>query len=291
MPLTLTGYSTALFATWYFVDELGLLFDAGDGITSTLLHRSRKVKHVFVSHADRDHLTGLLQFNQLNAREGFPRIHYPRDCGSFKALAEFSTRFDPQVAGALWQPLAEGEEVRFGDVVVEPVRNGHVETAPEMMKSLSYRVWSVRRKLKPELAHLSGAEIKRLADEQGRDSTTTEVRVNLINYSGDTPVEDPTRWNGSDVLIHEATFLQDDQEDRVEAHGNKHSTLEEVMEMVASIRVGTLVLGHFSARYSAERIDRRIKELCDKYAVVLPVHRVLPGLASVDILRGTPINA
>ena len=72
MQLTITGYSTALFATWYFIDELNMLFDAGDGLTAGLLHKARKVEHVFISHADRDHLTGLLQFNQLNAREAPP---------------------------------------------------------------------------------------------------------------------------------------------------------------------------------------------------------------------------
>ena len=58
MKLTISGYSTALFSTWYFVEELGLLFDAGDGIITQLLQKSRKIKYVFISHGDRDHLTG-----------------------------------------------------------------------------------------------------------------------------------------------------------------------------------------------------------------------------------------
>lgn len=86
MKLNIAGYSTALFSTWYFIEELGLLFDAGDGVTSSLLQKSRKIEHVFVSHADRDHLTGLLQLNQLNAREGFPKIFFPFSCGSFPAI-------------------------------------------------------------------------------------------------------------------------------------------------------------------------------------------------------------
>ncbi|MCI5058502.1 MAG: RNAse Z, partial [Flavobacteriales bacterium] len=79
MSLKITGYSTALFSTWYFVEDYGLLFDAGDGVISALTQKSGKVRQIFVSHADRDHLTGLLQFNQLNARNGFPIIHYPKD--------------------------------------------------------------------------------------------------------------------------------------------------------------------------------------------------------------------
>lgn len=89
MDLTISGYSTALFSTWYFVEELGLLFDCGDGVTSSLLQKSRKIDNVFISHADRDHLTGLLQFNQLNARKDFPIIHYPKIVGHFLQLKTF----------------------------------------------------------------------------------------------------------------------------------------------------------------------------------------------------------
>jgi ribonuclease Z len=40
----------------------GLLFDCGDSAAAGLLPKGRKVKTVAVTHADRDHLSGLLQF-------------------------------------------------------------------------------------------------------------------------------------------------------------------------------------------------------------------------------------
>src|SRR5919202_6633651 len=97
MQLTISGYSTALFSTWYFVEELGLLFDAGDGIVSNLLQKSRKIKYAFITHADRDHLTGLLQLNQLNARPTFPKILFPKDSKSIAVFEKFSKAFDSQV--------------------------------------------------------------------------------------------------------------------------------------------------------------------------------------------------
>ncbi|WP_315814720.1 hypothetical protein [Paraflavitalea speifideaquila] len=42
MQFTITGYSTALFSTWYFIEELGLLFDAGDGVSAGLLQKAGK---------------------------------------------------------------------------------------------------------------------------------------------------------------------------------------------------------------------------------------------------------
>jgi len=290
MQFTITGYSTALFSTWYFIEELRLLFDAGEGLASSLLQKSRKIDHVFISHADRDHLTGLLQFNQLNARPGFPIIYYPKDSGSFPALKEFSTKFDPHVAGTVWTPIAPTDEIRIkDDVFIKVIPNGHVPDKPGI-RSLSYKVMHSKMKLKPELTKLPGEEIKRIIEEQGKESTHTEIQTNLVSYSGDTPVEDLTRWEHSKVLIHEATFMHG-EEGKIHTHGNKHSYLEEVMEMVSGAKIEQLVLGHFSSRYAPETIDRRILELCNQYAINIPVFRVLPGAVATDILKTKPINS
>jgi ribonuclease Z len=291
IPLTISGYSTALFATWYFVEELGLLLDAGDGVSAALLQKSRKINHVFISHADRDHLTGLLQLNQLNARPGYPVIYYPRDCSSFPAMEAFSVKFDPHVSGTVWQPLVAPAGIYIkDDVVVKAHRNGHVVAGPDLMKSFGYIVTQVKQKLKPELLHLPGEEIKRLIQEQGREAVSVEVSQPLLGYSGDTPVEDWSRWDGIPVLIHEATFLESEGLIKEKPAAHKHSTLEQVLEMAANIKLEKLVLGHFSSRYPAEVIDRRIKELCAHYGIAIPVYRVLPGVTQYNILNGTPVN-
>lgn len=291
MQLTISGYSTALFATWYFVEELGILLDAGDGLTSALLQKSRKIQHVFISHADRDHLTGLLQLNQLNARPGYPVIWYPRDCTSFPRLEEFSGKFDAHVQNTIWHPISGPETIYVkDDIIVQPVQNGHVAVPPEIKKSFGYKIIQTRQKLKPELTGLPGTEIKRIIEEQGRENTYDEIRIPLVNYSGDSPVEDWSRWDGSDILIHEATFLESEGP-RKEKPANKHSTLEQVMEMAANISIQKLVLGHFSTRYSPKTIDDRIRELCVQYGIQIPVYRVLPGATSFNILSSTPINS
>jgi ribonuclease Z len=292
MKLTITGYSTALFSTWYFIEELGLLLDAGDGMMSALLQKSRKINHVFVSHADRDHLTGLLQFNQLNAREGYPVIHYPKDCRSFPFMQEFFTRFDPYAVGTVWQPVTAGDEIHTkDDILVVPVRNGHVPAPPEVMRSLGYKIYQTKRKLRPELAGLSGEEIRNIGIEKGKEATTIEVRTNILSYSGDTPVDDLHKWENAQILIHEATFLEREEEIKVYAHKNKHSRLDEVIEMVSGGNIETLILGHFSSRYNAEQIDHAIRELCDRYAINIPVYRILPGETVVDVLKQKAVNS
>jgi ribonuclease Z len=289
MSYTITGYSTALFSTWYFIEELRLLFDAGDGLMSSLLQKSRKIEHVFISHADRDHLTGLLLFNPLNSRPGFPVIYYPKDSGSFPALKEFSLKFDPHVTGTVWTPISPEKVVYIkDDIFIRAIPNSHTAERGGI-RSLSYKVMQSKMKLHPELTKLPGEEIRRIIAERGKENTHTEIQTNLISYSGDTPVEDLTRWENSKILIHEATFLRG-ADDNVSPHGNKHSYLEEVMEMVSGSNIEQLILGHFSSRYSNEQIDERILQLCNQYAINIPVFRILPGQVGHNILNGSPVN-
>jgi ribonuclease Z len=291
MQLTITGYSTALFSTWYFIDELGLLFDAGDGLMAALLHKSRKIRHVFISHADRDHVTGLLQLNQLNARDGWPVICYPRDSLSFPALETFTKSFDPHVTATTWKPLANGERMYLrDDLYVEAIENGHVRRKEGAVKSLSYKVFQTKRKLKQEFHHLTGEEIRQLSLERGKDFVTREVATCILGYSGDTPVEDPERWNDCDLLIHEATFLDHENLEEDPKQRNHHSRLEDVISMVSQLRVGKLILGHFSSRYTSAEIDQCIVRLCTKYGLQLPVYRLLPGEMIRNILSTAPVH-
>lgn len=291
MNFTITGYSTALFSTWFFVDELALLFDAGDGVSSGLTQKARKVKHAFISHADRDHLSGLVQFNQLNAREGYPIIYYPENSGSFPAMKAFTEAFDPHVKGTQWKAIKAFDKIAIkNDMFVEPIANNHVPVAENLSKSMSYRVFQTKRKLKSEFSNLSGNEIKNIIDQHGRDFTTEEIKTNILSYSGDTPVEDYERWNNCEVLIHEATFLGIGDENLNEVQGNRHSTLPQVMEMVSNIKIDKLILSHFSKRYSADQIDDQIRKLCKEYKIEIPVYRLLPGEIHRDIMNSDPIN-
>jgi ribonuclease Z len=183
MQLTISGYSTALFSTWYFVEELGLLLDAGDGVISNLLQKSRKIKYAFISHADRDHLTGLLQLNQLNARPLFPKILFPKDSKSIGVLERFSKSFDDQVKATEWIPLAEGQEVEIKkDIFVTAVKNSHVVSPDSVLKSCGYLVQHRKFKLKEEFLHLSQQEIINIRKQSGDKNVMQEVRSKILKH-------------------------------------------------------------------------------------------------------------
>lgn len=96
--------------------------------------------------------------------------------------------------------------------------------------------------------------------QKGRASITDSIRKNIVRYSGDTPVDNCSKWDKSEILIHESTFIKGDSDEAIRSHEGKHSTLEDVMQMVSEIKVEKLILAHFSARYSAAQIDKSIKK-------------------------------
>lgn len=283
---TITGFSTALFSTWYFVDQMGILFDCGDGVSSALMQKAGKIKHVFISHADRDHLGGLLQFQQLNGKSGL-KIYYPADSGSFPALAEFAANFDPHVSGTQWIPIRAAEEIQIrADLCVRAVENAHIKTQNGQTKSLSYFVDHVSRKLKPSLSGQDGSAIAKLKQEQGEEAISDISRTTKLIYSGDTPIELDGRYNDTEILIHEATFLTAAEIDPDDPRRNKHSSLDQVIAMVAKSNIQQLVLGHFSNRYDHDQIDKAISQQCAKHKLTIPVFRILPGQVARDFLNG-----
>ncbi len=277
--MKISAYSTALYSSFFFLEELGILFDCGDGAAAMLLGKSRKVKHIFISHADRDHLGGLLQFNQLNAREGFPKVYFPRDCGSFPFLEEFTKRFDPHVKGTEWAKLIDEQEVKISkNIIVKAIKNNHIPTPNGEMKSHSFKVFKVKQKLKEEYLNLSGLEIKKERERIGIENMTREIRENILTYSADTPIENDGRWNDSKILIHEATFLKREDMGDKGNRWNKHSTLKEVMQMIANSKgIEKLILSHFSSRYDKEEIQNAVDKEIALHQINIPVELIFPG--------------
>ncbi|MFT5645502.1 MAG: ribonuclease Z [Aureispira sp.] len=292
MKLTITGYSTALFSTWYFIEELGLLFDAGDGVSANLLQKARKIKHIFVSHSDRDHITGLLQIRQLNTRAGgYPFVYYPKDSGSFPAMDNFLSIFDPHTKENIWTALGQHQDTFIKkDIFVRSIRNEHIEAPLDVIKSLSFDVIEVKQKLKEAFKDYSKEALQAIRLEKGTDFITEKKQQSILSYSGDTPVRDFDRWKDSKILIHEATFLDPSVKTNKGRKKNEHSILEEVLEMVAASKVEQLILGHFSSRYSKEQIEQAVKTLAQKHALNIPIFCVLPGETMRDILAQTPTH-
>ncbi len=283
--ITLHGASTALFSTWYFAEQYGVMFDCGDGASAALMHKARKVRHLFLSHADRDHIAGILAFQQLYGGPGLT-IHYPVDSGSFPPLAAFCRDFDPHIRGTTWRPISDGQTVPIGKgLSVRAMENNHIRGIKPGIRSLSYFITRRKRKLRPEHHGKPGAEIAALRHSYEEDAITQEQHDLVFAYSGDTSVLDDGRYEGAEVLIHEATFI-DAADDSVDDPTRfRHSVLVDVLDMVAGMKIGHLVLGHFSGRYTATSIGNAVREGCAERGINCPVSLVLPGITQHNILH------
>lgn len=282
------GFSTALYSTWILVEDLGLLLDAGDGVTSGLLSKSRKARTIAISHADRDHVSGLFQLNQLNAGHTIERLLFPADSGSFPAIRDFVAEFDSYTANTFpWLPARPGDRIPIGpNLLIEAVSNTHIDSP--LVKSLGYRAYRTKRKLKPEYASLDSREVESLARQLGKEATTVEVEELILAYAGDTGVETPEKWQGCQTLIHEATFL--DHEDMAGTRTrNLHSCLEEVLAMARDAAPERLLLHHFSSRYAPEDVRKEIHRIAAELRLGFPVFAIMPGDIARDIFGGSPI--
>jgi ribonuclease Z len=287
--LTIAAYSTALYSTWIFVEDLRLLLDAGDGVCAHLMGKCRKVHKVAVSHADRDHISGLLQLQQLVAHSQPLEVIHPADSGSFPALADFCARFDPGSGPKVtWTPVRSGERVELsGSFELEAVKNSHIPSG-DLAKSVGYRVVRKRRKLRPEFAGRKAMEILKLRLELGEDAIRTTEEDTLLGYSGDTAVCDPAMWKGCGLLIHEATFLGAEDRDKGVERSQQHSVLGEVSVMAREAEPGGLVLNHFSSRYSEAEVRDVVQGYARELDLRMPVWIIPPGRVVPDLLATEP---
>lgn len=291
----ITGFSTALFSTWYFVDDLSLMLDCGDGAVAALMQKSRKVRTVALSHADRDHLSGLPAFLELNAREeGLPVVLHPRDGEGFPGLRDFLREFDRREPGgageARWEPVVPGSRHDLGKAMawIEPLRNRHLDDDPARISSVSYRVVRAHHRLRPEFAGLDEAAIVARRRSLGDDAVMIADEEVLLAYSADLPVEAAPFWGRPRILIHEATFLRAD--DAVQPGQDlRHSSLDAVIPMACELPLEALILGHFSTRYPNREILGAVRRECRRCRPGFPVHVLLPGVMVRDILRRRPV--
>ena len=287
--LTISGFSTARFATWFFLDEPRLLFDVGDGAAAHLGSKCNRVRHVFLSHADRDHLGGLIQFYQLSAAgPNPPTFYYPKDSGSFPAVRDFLERFDPNLPNCNWVPVEGGMRVDVGKhLIVEIGENDHIRSASRGavagVRSLDFSLIEERRKLRSEFAGLPGVELGRLRAEHGDRHISEVLERRLFGFSGDTPAFDTERWKETEVLLHEATFIAPDEADR------GHSQLQSVLAAASEQELKALVLTHFSSRYRHEEICHAIRDVAESLDIRFTVYAVLPGQVAFDILGQEPV--
>ena len=288
--LTITAHSTALFSTWIFIEEWKLLFDAGDGVMSSLMHRSRKIRNIAISHADRDHIFGLLQLNHHNARHNLESVLYPGDARSIDRLREFAWRFDRETADSYdWIKVEPGVSYPVtNELALKPIRNTHLSRMGDENRSVGYAVMRRFRKLKAEFQSLSQDELRQIGTTHGSQFLSEPHEEPMLVYSGDTGLCPPETWLGAKILIHEATFLR---EGEVEEGwpGHEHCTLEEMLPMARDANPEILIIHHISSRYRMGEVASEIRRMAEELKIGFPIWAIPPGETVEDLLSRRPV--
>ncbi len=268
----LTGFSKAMYSTWFFYRPARILLDAGEGVSAAMGNFVFAIEKVFLSHGHYDHiggLPGLLQ-SRRSARgdkEKPIEVYYPNGDELIGVQRHYVEALAYRVGYDLsWHPLEPGQRVPLGMgrdrgyLVPFAARHGGRGLA------LGFNVMEERRRLNPRYAGVPEAELAQLARTVPREELSQVYEKILLAYSGDSMPLPPDTVREAEVLVHEATFLA--AEDR-DAPG--HSTLEEAVRVAVEAQVKLLVLFHVSSRYPRPEVERRTREAVERLAPGLPV--------------------
>jgi ribonuclease Z len=234
-----------------------ILIDCGEGTQQQLLRSVGlpELDAVFITHYHLDHwlgLVGMLKTFDLRARERPLTIHGPPGLHRlFEALRPLIGRTGYPLGLV---ELERHDEVRFGSYTLSafPVKHrveayGYAfveDDRPGRFDVAAARALGITHA--PDFGRLQrGETVDGVRPEQVMGESRAGRR---IVFSGDTaPCQAVEALaQNADLLIHEATFLEDE---RARARDTSHSTARQAAELARDAGVRMLALTHLSTRY------------------------------------------
>jgi ribonuclease Z len=234
-----------------------ILFDCGEGTQQQLLRSVGlpELDVIFITHYHLDHwlgIIGILKTFDLRGRERPLTVYGPP---GLKALLDAMRPAWGRVTYPLsLEELDPHEEIAFDGYVVAPFPVEHRVRAYGYSFAEDDRPGRFDAETAARLGVTPGPDFGRLqAGETVNGVTPDQVlgeprRGRRIVYSGDTAPCQATEVfaHEADLLVHEATFLDDEL---ARARETGHSTARQAAEVATAAGVKLLALTHLSTRY------------------------------------------
>ncbi len=248
---------------WLHYEGDAFLWDCGEGTQRQLMLAKlsfMKISRIFITHWHADHwagIIGLMQTMNLEKRKSPLYIYGPeaeRFISNILDLDYWGPRFRviPKDVPFEGNELTEVLKTKKYTIFSIPVKH----TVPAVAYSFEERdVWNVDiKKAEKKYGLKQGpviGKLKKAGKITHKGNTITLDDIGYVKkglkavYTGDTMTCDNLYKisEGADVLIHDATFLEE-QEDRM------HSDVKQAALLAKKAGVKTLVLTHFSRRYT-----------------------------------------
>ena len=246
-------------------DGFSVLFDCGEGTQLKILEKGLgiNVDVVAITHMHGDHvlgLPGMIQTMGLLGRQKELTILGPKELKDFLEESFSRTKFEPNF------PIKFVDSYEGPDFRIAPFETCHtVESRGYVYEERE------RRNLDVEKLRAEGIRDYRVfrALKEGKtvqyggrtlipEDYLIITKGKKIVYTGDTrPCNNVIEASkNADVLIHDSTF-----DNNEEAHLYGHSNASDAAEVASKAGVGTLVLFHYSARYTTTEplLDEALK--------------------------------
>lgn len=247
------------------------MIDCGEGTQIRLRQmglKTNRLGHIFISHLHADHCLGLVgmisTFGMMN-RNADLHIHAHPDLERLLQphLQYFCTELPFKI---IFHPINPAVHT-----LIYEDRGVEVFSIPLKHRvpccGFLFREKQGFRHIKRDMIDFYNVPVSKInLIKQGEDFTTPEGEIipNEVFTTSPTPAFSyaycsDTAYNeamiplikGVDVLFHEATFADDEQ---LRARQTMHSTARQAAEIARQADVKTLVLGHYSARYTNKNI-------------------------------------
>ncbi len=245
-----------------------LLFECGEGTQRQMMRYgvSFSLGEIFVTHYHADHflgIIGLVRTLGLQGREEPLHLYGPpgaeKNLGAAVALGVERAPFAIEIHQLKPGDVLKRDEYDLEVIDVEHGRNAVGFALREHQRLGRFNPEKARELGVPEgplWGRLHRGEAVEIGGSADRRIVTPDEIVGpprpgrLVVYSGDTrPCESVVAAaEGADLLVHEATFSQEEKD---RAQETDHATALEAAQVALAARVKRLVLTHVSARFSA----------------------------------------